>query len=86
MEEKRILIGRDTICRHYQFGRQTFYWLIEQGAPIRRLNGTRYFMHIETFEAFMLELTKATEPPPAANRRPLEETPQKQRKEKRSRK
>lgn len=57
--DTKIIFGRDNICRKYEFGKDTFYYLIEKGAPIKIVNN-RYMVHIETLEIFLKNLSKST--------------------------
>lgn len=55
-KEKKIIIGRDNICKTYEFGKDTFYWLIAKGAPIMRMK-KKYYIHVDTFEEFIKSMT-----------------------------
>lgn len=52
----KVIFGRDEICKAYGFGKQTFYWLIEKKAPIKRMGG-RYYVHRESLDQFILLMT-----------------------------
>ncbi len=54
--ENKVIFGRDEICKAYGFGKQTFYWLIEKKAPIKRMGG-RYYVHRESLDQFILLMT-----------------------------
>lgn len=67
-EPDKVIFTRERICRAYGFGKETFYWLLEKGAPIKQM-GSRYFVHRDSLDAFFLEMTRegeplAAEPPP----------------------
>lgn len=57
----KVIFGRDEICKAYGFGKQTFYWLIEKKAPIKKM-GARYYVHRESMDQFILFLTIETAP------------------------
>ncbi len=67
--QAKVIFGRDEICKAYGFGKQTFYWLVEKKAPIKRMGG-RYYVHRESLDQFILLMSLEAEPP-------LEETKKK---------
>lgn len=58
-KERNVIFGRDEICKAYGFGKETFYWLIEQEAPIKKM-GKRYFVHRESMDQFILLMSIKT--------------------------
>ena len=58
MSEKlsKLIIGREKICTAYEIGKDTFYELINMGAPITKINN-RHAIHRDTFEDFVKNLT-----------------------------
>jgi hypothetical protein len=58
---QKVIFGRDEICRAYGFGKQTFYWLVEKKAPIKRMGG-RYCVHRESLDQFILLMTLEAAP------------------------
>ena len=54
--QAKVIFGRDEICKAYGFGKQTFYWLLEKEAPIKRMGG-RYVVHRESLDQFILLMT-----------------------------
>jgi hypothetical protein len=62
-EPDKVIFTRERICRAYGFGKETFFWLLEKGAPIKQM-GSRYFVHRDSLDAFFLELTRGKEPIP----------------------
>ena len=63
-EPDKVIFTREGICKAYGFGKQTFYWLLEKGAPIKQM-GSRYFVCRDSLDAFFLEMTREGEPMPA---------------------
>lgn len=59
MSENKIIFGRDRICKHYDFGKDTLKTLIEKGAPVKMVNN-RYFIHTETMDTFLKDLSTTT--------------------------
>lgn len=57
---QKIIWGRDEICKAYNFGRRTFVWLVDKGAPIKMTDG-RYFVHRESLDNFILLMTMEAE-------------------------
>jgi len=55
----KVIFNRDEICKAYGFGKETFYWLIEKGAPIKKM-GKRYFVHRESMDQFILIMSMET--------------------------
>ncbi len=56
MSEQKTIFGREQICKAYGFGKTTFYWLKEKGAPIRMM-GDRYFVHRDSLDDFIYRMT-----------------------------
>jgi hypothetical protein len=52
----KVIIGRDKICAAYEIGKDTFYDLLNMGAPITKINN-RHAIHRDTFEDFVKKLT-----------------------------
>ncbi|HNQ00721.1 MAG TPA: hypothetical protein PKN59_00390 [Syntrophales bacterium] len=51
--QSKVIKGRDRICRAYQFGKVTFYWLLtKDSCPIKKING-EYWVHVDDFDAFI---------------------------------
>lgn len=55
--EQDVIFGRNNICKAYGFGKDTFYWLIEKKAPIKRVGKNRYMVHRESLDQFFLLMT-----------------------------
>jgi hypothetical protein len=52
-KERKVIIGRELICKAYGFGKRTFYWLKdEKKAPIDMVGG-RFWVHRDTFDEFL---------------------------------
>ena len=62
-EPDKVIFTREGICKAYGFGKQTFYWLLEKGAPIKQM-GSRYFVCRDSLDAFFLEMTRDGDPTP----------------------
>jgi hypothetical protein len=60
-QNQKVIFGRDEICKAYGFGKQTFYWLLEKDAPIKRMGG-RYCVHRESLDQFILLMTIEASP------------------------
>jgi hypothetical protein len=48
----KVIIGRDAICSAYSIGRDIFYKLLEEKAPIGKL-GDKYFIHRDEFDEYL---------------------------------
>lgn len=59
--QAKVIFGRDEICKAFGFGKDTFYWLIEKGAPIKKM-GKRHFVHRESLDQFILIMSMETLP------------------------
>ena len=53
----KVIFGRDEICKAYNIGRRTFRWLLDKGAPIKRVADGRYVAHRESLDQFILLMT-----------------------------
>jgi len=58
------IFGVDNICKHYNIQKSTFRWLCEKGAPIIKAKNS-FFVHIESFDNFILSMTLEAQEPDA---------------------